>query len=603
MRISSPLMLAVAAVAAWGGYAARPDAPPSLAGPPRAAAAAMVVAADVADTTPEALAARELAMRVLRASPAELAALFKAELALKPRDDLKIRFLLLRWSQLAPEPCLAALAAAEGLDCWGVVLRSWMERDGKAAADWLVAHAAMVPAQTRLSMATHLAELLGDERLLALDYGKDVDIATLRGNIFRKLWESSREEALRRIGTPDAPGEDFQMAGSIMESWAMTDPSGVMAWISLMKDPGSRSSYMKLVAQNLGESDPRRALDWMAGEKVDLSDLGDAINSVLDKWGQKTPLEALQWCRSRTPEGDRSGAAWVFGIVAAKGLANGMRMLTEAGFDSSAALQICRGWNGPEDDSQAKAQWAELRALPPGKPRDLLAARIAARLGGMAEKNPGLLAEWEAVACDPQSLRLLRAETLNNQSSDDREAALGILRDPSQPVTTSHVYDAARVRPGEVAAALLQRPDATPEHFAQLISGWEEVDPAGAGRWVVGLPPSPAAERAAREVAYYWAVEDPGAASSWVASLPASPLREAAAAGLATTLSFNAEYGEESFAWAASLRDSMARARAVAPALKAWMKRDPDAAAAGVRASGLPEAEKISFLRSAGFAP
>lgn len=613
MRFAASWVVVGAVLAAGGGFAGRRLA---LGGAGAATAGGAVdlektltLPAGVSDATPAGKEAMALALKLLRATPRELAGYFREEMKRQPADDLKLRFLLMRWSQVDPAGCLEAMAAAGGPQAWQPVMSAWMDRDAKAAAAWFVEHSALIPPDQRRTLASSLMMRSGDERLFAVDFGGEEsgsESADLRTNFLLNLWQSAPAEALRRIGTPDAPGEYFDQASQLMEGWARQDPEAVRAWVALEKDAEKRAVLMGAAAAGYAETDLRRAADWLASEKVATSHLADAMGALLERWGAAAPLEAFTWCRASGEDGSvgEETLGRVFTSAASKkGLAKTLAQLTETGFDEAAQCRICRNWTGPDGWELNKSLWSQLRGLPEGKPRAILAEAVARELGWEIASDAALAAELTTLTDSPAERKLLEAVTLRARADSSGEAGLAMLRDPSQPVTADHVYSTAQMRPAEVAEALMRRTDATPEQFSQLISGWEEVDPAAAARWVQALPPSPNARSAAGEMAYYWASEDAAAASEWVAALPASAERDAAVGGLIRGWMGDLEYAAESLAWAASIQQKNLRQQMVSQTVESWMARDPAAAAAALRASSLTPDEKTNLLRRAGFDP
>ncbi|MDB6069908.1 MAG: hypothetical protein JWL81_1079, partial [Verrucomicrobiales bacterium] len=537
MRIAVPWVVAGAVLAAGGGFAARRWAwggeALRAAGLTGEGEKSPLIPPGVSDATPAGKEAMALALKLLRATPQELAGFFREEMRRSPGDDLKRRFLVMRWSQVDPAGCLEAMAAAGGPEAWSAVMAAWMDRDAKAAAAWFLNHSALIPVAGRRTLTEELMARSGDERLFSVDPGDGSDVSgsdTMRENFLTSLWKSSPAEALRRIGTPDAPGEYFGQAAQIMESWARQDPEAMRAWVDLEKHPNMKAGYMAAAVAGFADADLGRAADWLAREKVATSQLQDAMGDLLTRWGGVAPLEALTWGRRSLEVGEGGGGDEMLGRVfteaSKKGLVQALGLLAEAGFDEAATIRICRQWGGPDDPALSKEIWRELRNVPAGKARSILVESIALDFGWAAAADPALAAELASLTDSPADRKMLEAAILRTGSNDSGEAGLAVLRDPALPVTTDHVYNTARLRPAEVATALLQRPDATPEHYAQLISGWEEVDPAAAARWVQALPTSAQARSAAAEMAFYWGADDAAAASGWVAGLPASPERD-----------------------------------------------------------------------------
>ncbi len=218
----------------------------------------------------------------------------------------------------------------------------------------------------------------------------------------------------------------------------------VAEWMKKLGSDEAREMSVTAVIRALGNSDPRRTLDFveMSGVKV-----GDGFwTGPLRTWALKEPEEALSWAQARTDERRRGVAmATVIGEMATTDPLRAVELTIESldpAAQERALPAVARHW--ATRDPIAAANW--LQQFPHGALRDAAAGGF---ISGLSTKDPPAAAQWiELIEDDTLRFnaargvayqwRRINTEAAKNWVQDlqeiDDEKRASILREIDQPL-------------------------------------------------------------------------------------------------------------------------------------------------------------------------
>ncbi len=410
---------------------------------------------------------------LLRALLASLASTAPERALALARDRGDAFFLSVRreiftaWSKNDPASAVRALGAAivepgPNGDNWELTtaLAKWGCADPAGSLDWLLAQTHLSPEdnQELLRRLVSRAGNAGSPALLA---------DTLRTH--------------RGIINPVEP------LGSLLNSWAETDPTAALAWLDKLPDAQERAG---LLDRSLGMwSSVRPEANLALALHLDPGPgRAHEVRKVLERWHDEYPEAALAWLRAQT-DPDLTPLL--------------------APLESRALADVARA-----DPAAAVSRWA---SLPAGPARTSTASAIASAWG---ERDPAAAALWwlkqQSPSFDPARLAepFARDQTLTlllaNWGRRDPDALLQWAEDQKASAPNLGVH-AIRALYQDFVDDDIDAPDApaTAARLARIadrypnlmllenhLRGWSYHDPAGARAWLdakESIPPEQAA--------------------------------------------------------------------------------------------------------------
>ena len=204
----------------------------------------------------------------------------------------------------------------------------------------------------------------------------------------------------------------------------------------------------------------------------------------------------------------------------------------------------------------------------------------------------GALAAIDALPEDADK-SALRQELMRHVSERDHLATLEAFPiGDREKFIAGHATELSAAAPEETLAMLLGHPSSIErgEAISGLLRRWAARDPHRVAEALKQIADPFEKTMGFRDTAYGWSGVDSYQASNWVAGLPAGLGRDAAASGLAAELS--GEQPDMALKWSASIADPEIRAPAMREVLSAWRAKDPQAAEAALKGSGLSKSER-----------
>jgi hypothetical protein len=177
------------------------------------------------------------------------------------------------WGRQSPE---AALQAIEQLDDFEMrnqlmyqSLRAWSEKSPQAAFEWAQSRR---PSPERIQLVSLTLQSLAKEQ------------PQMAVELAEKLPQNMQRSLLPQL----------------LQQWAQTDLSAVMARLDAIKDPSLRASTLYSIASSYGTRSPDEALRWAAS--LPLADAQSVMSSIVMRVASKDPIRATSLINS-FPEG------------------------------------------------------------------------------------------------------------------------------------------------------------------------------------------------------------------------------------------------------------------------------------------------------------
>lgn len=294
---------------------------------------------------------------------------------------------------------------------------------------------------------------------------------------------------------------------------------------------------LKVVLELWASSDPSAALDYAL--RIESRRAGAAAaNTVLTEWAKRDPEAAFDWYMQNRPGSpgklDNAVGA-LFASMANASLESALDRLNKLPTDGLRN----RALRAVISDQVAKGGAGRLELYFNGRGDAAALSMLAeAQIESIAAYKPEAAAAWIATLTD----RYVRVKAVNT-----------------------------------------------------LIDKWGYDNPARAAQWVAGLPRDEYWGEFAGRMTRIWAREFPDSAASWLLSL--SPPSEQLDAPIQALVSIVMKANPAgAMAWAEVITDLDRRNNLMQRAGYLWLRKDPDAAAAYILGSGLPDAVKKKLL-------
>ena len=328
------------------------------------------------------------------------------------------------------------------------------------------------------------------------------------------------------------------------QAWAELDPTHALEGAFRLKDMNHRTDAVNVVTGSASPAAAAELAKALADHPDDLTETfkGKLLAGLLEKWAWVDPTAAASF------------------LSEVKGLDEQVRL--------SAAGNIAGPW--ATVDPKAALAWVDRL----GKSDEADAGRLFA----------SLIDGW--YQADPNAARRYVSEHLDRPGAEKVATAIGniLLNENS-----------------ETAAAFLRNLPAgeTKESVeGDFARNWATKDPVAAVQWLEKLPEKDQSA-IVDNIVGVWSTKDWPAASKWVAGLTGNvrDLAIASAVGRAPDDVSPSEY----LPLVLSIKDDQARNSATEGVVAQWAQRDPEAAVAWVKNSGLPKDEKQGILAMPAF--
>lgn len=336
-----------------------------------------------------------------------------------------------------------------------------------------------------------------------------------------------------------------------------------------------RDQVVAGIAEEMGKTDPRAAVEWVAkipGEHRSYPDTEPIVNimNTAMKEGRLSPREAFEFIREQKSEGEiirlnvlrkmweglpaaqlAETAAWLKDVDSAnaKGWALAGLVTTWANTDPQAAMAFA---SGIEDAGARQDIFRE----------SLLSHFGKANVPGELEKLLATIPPADRAAVIQDNVRMSYGDGMLDVDSGSG----------SSFQATAFAGALAGTPPGEARDAATRR----------VFQTWGALDPDAALTWVVQQPDADLRRTSLMSTMEGWAKYDAWAASQWLADQPRGPDRDTATHQLARSL--RDVEPDSAWTWAADIGDPAIRLEARAAVLRQWRAADAAAAQAAVAA-------------------
>jgi hypothetical protein len=377
------------------------------------------------------------------------------------------------------------------------VAGAWAQQDPNAALAWANSLPAGAARQSAVSAAV---EALGQQDPAeAADYASKLPSGGNNGYYI-----------------PGAYNRD-QLLQNISQSWAQTDPSGLLTWADNNLTGKAFDTATNTAIETMGNTDPAAAAAALA-QISDASVINQSVPALATAWAQQNVTAALTWAQSLPTTNDdvRQSAlnnvlgTWTDTDPAGASAYLQQNLGTDPDFGKLAS-QLATNWG--KTDPQAALAWAQ--SLPPG---DAQNSTVAAAVSQLATVDPQ--AAWN----DAQQL-----------SGGAQDKTLG-----------------------------------------NVITAWADQQPDQAAEALANMPEGADLDTATTNVAKSWLRQDPDAASDWVDTLPEGTARDDAVTQVVSALS-NKDPAT-AFDWATSIGNQGNRNKQVVKLATQWANQNPAAA-------------------------
>lgn len=507
------------------------------------------------------------------------------------------------------------------------------------AAAWSAALALQGPHQQRTALLTVASLAASKDPKQVLRWAAELRDSALRAQIQSAAVSSAAmtnprlalDLALSLPAARSGPGNPGGfLISSIFSQWARSDPEAAAAALRGL-EPGLAAQALGAAASALVQKDAQAAWRLVRDFNPALSRprWGDPRQMVIAQWAQTDPQAALEAAQSIPEAGVRSNAianaiqTWAgnnpeaalgFAITLAdsQARANALLTFTHNQFLRPEKLLPVILEHFPPGDNYAMAvsslfsRWAAedpraaaaaLSALPPGRALTNSASEIASAWMASA-RNPSEVLRWLETLPPGQTRSAAISNAFRAWAEQDPAAAarglaaLTVGRGEAQAAIASSW---ARSDPQSALrwAAALPQPGERNTSIERVIGAWAQESPEAAAAALPSLPPE-TRRKAMEAVINSWASRDLEAAAGWLEAQPNGPDKDGALQRLSSKLA--AEDPRSALAWVFLIADPGARARQTERVAREWLRFEPAAAAAWIRAN-LPEETRNKLLK------
>lgn len=552
-----------------------------------------------------------------------------------PEKAKRIRLICARWAELDPNGALAWCEANKGQGEYEIgsirlrVLTEWALLDSDAA--WKAIPEGKEGENDRIAV-THA--LLTEDPQIFMEWFRQVKLVAPDENpAWLQIAERHEKELLKIANELSQSSPEYEyyaerMFALVARVRVLRDPAGAVEWASQLEPESVRRFALSAALDLWAAKDPREVWQKLESgavkgiERFGEEKVGQKILEQLFKEDPAAAMGLLQGAGGYEELSRRGAIAAVRSAFPAL-IASGQLKPVDAYrlIDSVKANHGVLALNTmsevfralPLDQLAAAAK--AIAAEPAGDYRGAALGSIAtawlkqdpaaaqAFLAGIPDA--GLRADAYAGSfetaggghLDPERLGL----ALANIPAADRAKAfadhLSRFGDYAQGVERGW-WSGPKFQPEQIAPALKDLPPSADLNRSVTITAqeWGRSDPSAALAWANDLQ-DPAARRAAYAATFQtWAARKPNDAAAWLADKPAGPERDAAALPVVKNL-IHAD-AEIAWEWAGSIGDAGMRQEARVETLRAWARRDPQAAQKAYREISrklsAAEAEKLA---------
>ncbi|MCZ6618396.1 MAG: hypothetical protein O7E57_09710 [Gammaproteobacteria bacterium] len=298
---------------------------------------------------------------------------------------------------------------------------------------------------------------------------------------------------------------------------AMTDRDPESAWRNALdvENLQFRTRNLYTVAAIWANIDPVAAMNAVSSlDQVGLR--GSIQAAILQRWGQRSPHEAVAWAFSQAPSNQRATLlATALGALAITEPLDAMNLAQSlSGNERSEALsRILGGWAAT--DPRSAADWFESTS---GAYRTKAVHNVASNY---AQKYPEEAFNW-AISLAKQESGMATMTVLSVISNSDSEYAARLVdRIPSQNDRN--------------AAA------------QTVVQMWAQSNPAAAGAWIAGFADKNLQTQLYSSLLQQWSRHDPVAAVGYLDRIPGGETRDAATVVMIVNARDNLQFAEDLF--------------------------------------------------------
>ncbi|MDB6019415.1 MAG: hypothetical protein JWR19_3904 [Pedosphaera sp.] len=315
----------------------------------------------------------------------------------------------------------------ERMSQFGVLMRRWLERDGRGAFAYVNA---MEEGEMKMQGMTLVVEVLAHsdpqflaQQTLAMPSSRS-SRELIRG--LAGIWsQTDVQRALAWAGQLPEGMDKNDALLSIRSQWATQDPEAVSAQISQLPENSSTAGLITTVAERWGSSNPTKALEW--AKTLPETEKTLAMSSLVGVWAQRDPWAAGNFA-AQLPPGETQNEAIKSVISSWAGQSPAQTAAWVLQFPAGALQdqgirQVVSAWNNL--DPEGVQNWA--MNLPAGKTRDA------------ALKN--------------------FAQTIAYWTPEKAAGIVGLINDPSEQEQSMN----------------------------DIMRSWSEMDPTSARNWLAGL--------------------------------------------------------------------------------------------------------------------
>lgn len=518
-----------------------------------------------------------------------------------------------------------------------LALQSLADKDPAAA--WRAALALPGPVQQRAALLTVAALAVSRDPKMVFGWAAELGDPALRTQIQSSALHAAAtinprlalDLALSLPGDRSGRGTDGSgLIGTIFSEWANRDLEGAAAALRKL-DTGLAAQALEVVASALAQKDAEAAWRLVRdfNPEPGRPPGADPRQMVIAQWAQTDPQAALQAAHSIPEAGARSKAiaeaiqvwagnspeaAFGYAITLADSQARANALLTfilnkfippakllpavlerfpPGDQYDFAVSSLFDGW--ADEDPRAAA--AALSALPPGRALANSAARVAAVWMASARDRSEVF-RWIETLPPGQARSAAIANAFGVWAEEDPAAAargLAALSGDRREAQAVIASSWARRDPRSALrwAAALPEPGGRDAAVERVIRAWAQESPEAAAAALPSVPPE-TRRKAMEAVASSWASRDLEGAARWLDRQPNGPDKDDALRSFSAKL---AGYDPRSaLSWAALISDPGARARQTERVAREWLRAEPAAAAAWIRAN-LPEETRRKLLK------
>ena len=334
-----------------------------------------------------------------------------------------------------------------------------------------------------------------DAAELAKDIGESNFDSWYVSNIGERLAGLDMRKAMEIADSFATDNFKTGMKRGIVEAWMRVDPDGAVAFAMAEPNESKRSDLLEVVAGEMAEQDPARALQLATGLKPGQAQTAVVVRAI-EQWAEKSPKEA---------------SSYVVG-------------LTDPVVREAALSSLLGRWSW--SDGEAAFKFAETVGAGGAAHDGMLRAA-----GQWANRDPEGAFRYISQLPDGGSAGRALASVLENWAGE---------------------------KPDKAAEALSSLDSATPQMYESLASTWSAKDRPEALEWAAGLSDPSLQAGAYEAITNNWAKRDPTAAGEWLSGLDQGEPRDKAVMAYArevvgvdpsSSLGWAASIGDEGRRW------------------------------------------------------